>query len=186
MDRNLFESFRELQATIRSIGLGGTVVSFHSSNLDPDSDSPQGQGNSASKFSQIIVEDEIVSVSRDLFESGFYNQAIDEAFKVLEAKLQERASLPGEVAEDLARLAFVPDQPLLMWSDGQSKSQKDEQAGYYQLFSGAFLGISKPVRNEIGWINDPVLALDCMSLIQHLIRKLNLTHNAPAPSKSII
>src|SRR5690606_2758786 len=47
--------------------------------------------NPQSVFSLLIVESEIVAVSRDLFASGHFSIALQEAFKAIEKMAQDRS-----------------------------------------------------------------------------------------------
>jgi len=122
-------------------------------------------------FGQIVTEQEIVDVSRDLFESGFYNQAVVEAFKALDLFIKKKAKLPKLSGTPLMNQAFSPSNPALAWSDRLSTSEEDEHKGYHFLFSGSFTGIRNPCSHEINWISDHSTALDAILVAQHLLRK---------------
>jgi hypothetical protein len=66
-------------------------------------------------YAAIVVESEIVDVSRDLFASGHFSLAIQEAFKALEKFVQVKAghNASGTVLMDRV---FSPKNPLLGWS----------------------------------------------------------------------
>ena len=57
-------------------------------------------------FSHMVTEPEIVDVSKDLFESGFYNQSVSEAFKALNKYIQHKAGRNDVSDTSLMSLAF--------------------------------------------------------------------------------
>ena len=122
-------------------------------------------------FTQIVTEEEIVAVSRDLFESGFYNLAVVEAFKALDIFIKKKAKASKVSGTALMNLVFSPNKPMLAWTERQSTSEEDEQKGYHFLFSGSFTGIRNPCTHEINWIDDHGTALDAILVAQHLLRK---------------
>ena len=110
-------------------------------------------------------------MSRDLFDSGHYNIAVHEAFKALDNYIQGRVSEHHLSGTTLMDQVFSPNAPKLVWSDRKTRTQKDQQAGYHRIFSGAMLGIRNPTGHEFGWIDEPEEALECIVLAQHLLRR---------------
>jgi hypothetical protein len=66
---------------------------------------------------------------------------------------------------------FSPNKPKMVWSERQSTSEKDEQAGYHSLYRGAMLGIRNPVTHEFNWVEDAEVAIELLIFAQHLLRK---------------
>jgi uncharacterized protein (TIGR02391 family) len=130
-------------------------------------------------FSQIVTEPEILEVCRDLFESGFFNQAVAEAFKALDGFIRKKSGLKKQSGSPLMNNAFSPNKPVLFWSDRLSVSEEDEQKGYHMMFSGSFAGIRNPVTHEINWISDHQTALDAIIFAQHLLRKAKSAKISP-------
>lgn len=124
-------------------------------------------------FSQIITEDEIVNVSRDLFESGFYNNSVQESFTALDNFVKVKSGAEGS-GTALMRKAFKKSNPLLRLNDGATGSQKDEQEGYEHMFAGSMLGIRNPASHEFQWIDNRETALECLIFCQHLLRRAKL------------
>lgn len=171
MTGTLINRLRELQKVIRESGLGGTVLSLPSPKLLM-LPSPQSQDvKEETLFSQLVVEPEIVAVSRDLFESGFFNQAVGEAFKALDHFIRKKSGIKKQSGASLMNNAFSPNSPKMFWSDRNTTSQEDEQKGYHLIFSGSFTGVRNPVSHENNWIEDHREALDVILLAQHLLRK---------------
>ena len=167
---NLISGLRDLQQKIREIGLGMSTLALPAPKLLL---LPYDDGSSKEEilFSQIVTEAEISDVSRDLFESGFYNQAVSEAFKALNKYIQEKSGKVDVSDTSLMNLVFSEKNPILEWSKRTITSEKDEQKGYMFLFSGSFTGIRNPCSHEIDWIDNHETALDAILLAQHLLRK---------------
>jgi uncharacterized protein (TIGR02391 family) len=125
-------------------------------------------------FGYVVTEPEIVAVARDLFVSGFYNQAVSEAMKALDKFIQEKSGCSDRSGTQLMTQIFSDVKPQLIWSDRKSQSEKDEHKGYMHLFTGSMLGIRNPVTHEHNWIDNPEDALDCIVFTQHLLRKAKL------------
>jgi len=120
------------------------------------------------------LEPEIVDVARDLFVSGHYSHAVQEAFKAIDKFVSSKAKRPNLSGTQLMELIFSPKDPLLFWSERSSQSEIDEQHGYHRLFAGAMLGIRNPVTHEFNWVEDGELALELIAFAQHLLRKAKL------------
>jgi uncharacterized protein (TIGR02391 family) len=117
-------------------------------------------------------------VSRDLFASGHYSLAVQEAFKAVEKYVQQKSTVLGLSGTQLMQQVFSTASPKLFWSNRTTISEQDEQKGYLQLYAGAMLGIRNPVTHEFGWIDDPLLSLELILFAQHLLRKAKLAQVA--------
>ncbi|WEK03803.1 MAG: TIGR02391 family protein [Candidatus Devosia phytovorans] len=124
-------------------------------------------------YTVLIVEPELVEVSRDLFVSGHFSLAIQEAFKALEKFLQVRVD---NFASGTTRMdqVFSPKSPQLAWSNRRNQSEMDEQLGYHRMFAGAVQGIRNPCAHEFNWVDEPETALDLLLFVQHLLRKARM------------
>jgi uncharacterized protein (TIGR02391 family) len=171
MASKIFDRLRDLQSFIKQEGLGGTVLSLPAPKMLIIDDARLVSVREEAIFSQVVTEIEIVSVSRDLFESGFFNQSVAEAFKALDKFISKKSGLRKQSGSTLMNNAFSPSNPVLYWSDRTSSSEEDEQRGYHMIFSGGFTAIRNPVTHEIDWISDHSTALDAILLAQHLLRK---------------
>lgn len=167
----LLGRLRELQQIIKQEGLGGTLLTLPAPKMLLLTDARSSSVREEALFAQVVLEPEIVAVSRDLFESGFFNQAVGEAFKALDKFIKAKAGLKKQSGTILMNNAFSPNSPILFWSERTSPSEEDEQKGYHMLFAGGFTGIRNPVSHEIDWISDHSTALDAILLAQHLLRK---------------
>ena len=110
--------------------------------------------------------------SRKLFKDGHYARAVEEAFKCLNNLVKEKSKLPDAHGAGLMRTAFSPQNPILKLNDLLSKSQQDEQQGYMDIFAGAMTGIRNPRAHEHELVDEPEVALELLTLANHLMRKL--------------
>ncbi|GEM_PF-988437 len=143
---------------------------------------PSSQDESSKEeilFSHLVKEPEIESVSRDLFESGFYNLAVFEAFKALNKFIQEKSCRNDLSDRKLMQQVFSENDPTLFWSDRNSISEKDEQKGYMLIYEGSFAAIRNPCSHETDWIDDHQTALDAILIAQHLLRKAKTAYTFP-------
>ncbi|WP_447765300.1 TIGR02391 family protein [Sphingopyxis panaciterrae] len=177
----LIDRLRELQQHLREIGFGLSTLALPAPKLLLLPSSQDEQSKEEILFSQLVTEPEISNVCSDLFESGFYNQAVTEAFKALNKFVQKKSGRKDVSDSSLMNLVFSEKDPILYWSARSSTSEKDEQKGYMFLYAGGFTGIRNPCAHEIGWIDDHQSALDAILFAQHLIRKAKKASVTPKP-----
>lgn len=170
--RKFLDSIRVLQEEIRSSGLGGALLSIAAPKVLL-LEQPESNDNKLELiFAQVVTEPEIIHVSRDLFQSGFYNQAVVEAFKALDHFIKKLVGNKRLSGTELVSEVFSPKDPRLVWSRRLTRSEDDEQKGYHFIFMGSFLGIRNPCIHELEWIANREDALDLLLLAQHLLRKV--------------
>lgn len=122
-------------------------------------------------FASAISEPEIIDVSRDLFASGHYSLAVQEACKAVEKFVQSKSGRLNLSGAALMSTIFSEKNPLLFWSERKNQSEQDEQKGYMYLYMGCMIGVRNPVVHEFGWIDDDHQALELILLAQHLLKK---------------
>lgn len=166
----LLRRLRDLQQLIKEQGLGGSLLALPAPKL-LSLPATMAEAKEEIIFGQVVTEPEIAGVCKDLFESGFYNQAVQEAFKALDLYIKQKVGDRDLSGSQLMTSVFSAQKPRLTWSDMITTSEKDEQRGYVQLYSGSFVGIRNPCSHEIDWISDHGNALDAILLAQHLLRK---------------
>jgi uncharacterized protein (TIGR02391 family) len=133
--------------------------------------SPSEDGGGANVFAITVTEPEIEVVSRDLFASGHYSLAVQEAYKAVDKFVAEKCGESVLSGTQLMDKVFSPNAPMLSWTLRTSQSEQDEQRGYHRLYSGAMLGIRNPVTHEFDWVEDQEVALELLVFAQHLLRK---------------
>jgi len=171
MNLALIKRLKSLQETIKSIGLGGSTLALPAPKLLLLSGPGEDENKEELLFGQIVVEQEIVDVAQDLFQSGFYNQAVTEAFKAVDLFVQEKVGRHDLSGTELMQLVFSTDKPVLAWTKRKTLSEQNEQKGYQFIFKGSFIGIRSPCTHAKEWISDHGTALDLILVAQHLLRK---------------
>ena len=71
------------------------------------------------------------------------------------------------------RHVFGAQSPLLKLNALQSQSDQDEHNGYRDIFAGAMTGIRNPRAHESDVEDNPLGALELLTLANHLMRKLD-------------
>jgi hypothetical protein len=71
-------------------------------------------------FVLTVVEPEIVDVARDLFVSGHYALAVQEAYKVVDKLVASLAGRKGLHGTALMDSVFGPKAPILVWTERQN------------------------------------------------------------------
>lgn len=168
----MFEAVRRLQETINRVGLGGATLSLPAPRM-LSLPSPESSENKPHEIFVLTVTDkDILEVSRDLFVSGFYSEAVENAYKLLDERIQKLSKLDLSGTPLMERV-FSPSDPILPLSELTTESQKSEQKGYHRLFAGSMLGIRNPCAHTNNWIDDPKIALEVIIFCQHLLAKAN-------------
>src|SRR5690242_14892364 len=103
----------------------------------------EGDGNSTTSTLRAYQGLELHSVIQDaageLFRNGHYANAIEDAVKALNGWVRLRSGLELD-GTTLMERAFGPNNPVLRFNDLADDSDRSEQKGVMQLFSGAVAG----------------------------------------------
>ncbi|MFC6490924.1 TIGR02391 family protein [Nitratireductor sp. GCM10026969] len=171
MTHRVIESLKKLQEHVLELGLARGVLALPAPRMLalPSPTSDEAAANNV--FSVAVTEPEIEEVSRDLFASGHYSLAVQEAYKALDNYIRKKVGSAKHSGATLMDNVFSPSSPVLYWTDRSTTSQQDEQKGYHRLYSGAMLGIRNPVTHEFNWVEEPEVALELLVFAQHLLRK---------------
>ncbi|MXV87973.1 MAG: TIGR02391 family protein [Acidimicrobiales bacterium] len=151
------DSARALDAEVRHIGFGPFAVA-------------ESATDEESTFDAVDDDDSLIAVSRALFLDGHYASAVFEAYKCLNNFVKVAS---GSIDLDGAQLmnhVFSPKRPVLVLSDLNSASRRDEQLGYMQILAGVMTGVRNPRAHEHGFKDDPKSALELLGLANHLMR----------------
>lgn len=184
MTLKVIDGIKRFQEHLLEVGIARAVLALPAPRMLALS-SPTSEGaEPANVFARVITEAEIEKVSRDLFASGHYSLAVQEAYKAVDKFVADKAGSLGLAGTQLMDQVFSPKSPVLHWTERKTQSEKDEQLGYHRLFSGAMLGIRNPVTHEFNWVDDPDIALELMVFAQHLIRKAKSARIVDPPLKA--
>ena len=165
------KNIRNLQKTLSTLGALGTSISNATPKTAIVLGTDQETLDDIMLFSAFIEDNEIMSVSRDLYASGFYNLAVSEAFKAVDKFVSHKTKQPTSSGTTMMESVFSPKTPQLAWSERKSTSEIDEQKGYQRVFSGSMLGIRNPSTHEFEWITNATDALELIVFAQHLLKK---------------
>lgn len=121
---------------------------------------------------------EVIRAASDLFADGHYSSAVYEAFKSIEVRVRQLASIDKSGAP-LMGDAFGGKEPKLSVATSTGRSGLDEQEGFLSLFRGSMLAVRNPKAHEPVKDEDPRHALEYLGLASLLHRRLD---NASAPS----
>lgn len=123
-------------------------------------------------FSSRKFHPSISFASKRLFQDGYYSQAIFEACKLLNKRVQELSCLSLD-GKSLMQSAFSPNSPKVKLNLLENSSQKDEQEGFMHIFEGVMQGIRNPKGHEMENLTDPIRAVEYLSILSLLFRKLD-------------
>lgn len=93
----------------------------------------------------------IKEISQKKLNDGHYADAVESAFKEINSRVKKLyIDIRGEEKDgaDLMRKTFSPNDPALKFEDISSRSGKDVQQGYMDIFAGAMTGIRNPKAHE--------------------------------------
>lgn len=110
---------------------------------------------------------------RSLFDDGYGEQAVFEAFKFVEKEVKHLSRLKGKTGYALMMDAFNEANAKIRLNALATESDVDEQRGYKSIFAGAAAGIRNPRGHEIDIGDTPDEALDYLALASLLLRRLD-------------
>ena len=124
-------------------------------------------------FDELVTDDLIRQASGLLFRDKHYTRAVEEAFKCLNNAVKDKSGLTSTDGAGLMKTAFSANSPVLKLNSFQTRSEKDEQLGYMDIFAGSMTGIRNPRAHENSLTDDRDVALELLVLANHLMRKLD-------------
>ena len=97
------------------------------------------------------LDTDIRRVSQQLFNNGHHAEAVSAALKELNHQVKQEYKQRKNVDLDgapLMREALSPNNPVFVLADQSTKSGKDIQQGFMELFAGSMIGIRNPHAHE--------------------------------------
>ena len=134
------------------------------------------------QFDDRVTNISLCAASRKLFADGHFARAVEEAFKCLNNAVKDKSGITDRDGADLMRRAFSSNFPVLTLNAFQSRSEKDEQQGYMDIFAGSMTGIRNPRAHENDLVDEPEVALELLAIANHLMRRLDETTSKEMPS----
>lgn len=120
-------------------------------NLTPEGDPVRklvGNGNNlADAGFWSVIHPSIISIAKKKFEDGHYADAVESAFKEINSRVQKivKQKTGRELdGVELMQNAFSEKNPIIILDNISTKTGRNIQLGYMQLFSGAMMGIRNP------------------------------------------
>ncbi|MDD5055844.1 MAG: TIGR02391 family protein [Candidatus Peribacteraceae bacterium] len=115
-------------------------------------------GSKGELFDSMCFHGDIAHVSRNLFASEHYAQAVFEAFKAVNNAVKVKSKIADD-GQSLMGVVFKKDDPVLKINALRTQSDRDEQDGFKLLFMGAMTGIRNPKAHDNVVLEDPYRAL---------------------------
>lgn len=115
----------------------------------------------------------VKKASKKLYEDGHFAQAVFEACKALNNEVKRISGLEDLDGVSLMHTAFSPKNPKIRLTEMRTKTDKDEQQGFMDLFAGAMGGLRNPRGHEEVLDSDPTRVLETLALMSLLMKKLD-------------
>ncbi|HZQ06114.1 MAG TPA: TIGR02391 family protein [Anaerolineae bacterium] len=129
------------------------------------------------------LDEELASRCLEPLEDGRYDDAVRLAFLVLEKRLREVTGLERGTGADLANRAFNNDSDLVKRLG--LDSDPGMTSGLRQLYAGAFSVFRNPAAHRIDISYTPAQTREIISLVNLLLRQLNVVDSPEIPLKRL-
>lgn len=130
-------------------------------------------------FDSLNLHPWVLEVSEELFKGGHYDSAIEEAAKMINNKIKDKAGRPqnqrGEELDgtNLIDEVFKLKAPTLAINDLSTDSEQNEQKGFISLCKGLIVGLRNPRAHETQKPRDPFETLHYLAFMSVLVRKID-------------
>jgi len=135
-------------------------------------------------YYNLVKDGELRKHTEKRFINGHYQDAVLEAFKYLNNYVKLRVRSTAADGASLMKEAFSAKSPILKLNDLLTESDKDEQLGYMEIFSGAMTGVRNPRAHENDFDNDPFIAVRLLGLADHLLQRAQQAKRAKRKRRS--
>lgn len=122
-------------------------------------------------YEYLELHQEIANAANNLYIDGHYSNAIESAVKALNNLVRLKSGILKD-GVSLMQEAFSPKNPLLKFNSLQDNSDRDEQKGFMDLFTGAVTGLRNPRAHKIIQ-DDPERTLEFIAFISLLAKLLD-------------
>lgn len=131
-------------------------------------------------YDEVVTNKALRKRTERLFKEGHHARAVEEAYKVLDNTVKNKADLSNSdlTGSSLMQTVFSPKKPILKLNEGASVSEQNEQSGYMQILAGSMTGIRNPRAHEADWEDTEQHALQLLGLANHLIGRVLLAQKA--------
>ncbi len=124
-------------------------------------------------YGGLDLHPEIARAASGLYSDGHFANAVEASVKALNGLVRLRSGLEHD-GTTLMERAFSPTNPVLKFNDLVDQSDRDEQKGFMQLFSGAVSGLRNPRAHRF-IEDDPERALEFIAFVSLLAKLLDQT-----------
>ena len=131
----------------------------------------------------LVKSKELRSATRKLFTDGHYARAVEEAYKCVNNLVKSKSRLSTD-GQELMNQVFSEKNPILRLNEFKTKSQKNEQLGYMQIFAGCMTGVRNPRAHEHELQDSPDIALELLAWANHLIRVVHKSKRSRIQKKT--
>lgn len=121
---------------------------------------------------EIIVSPGISKMCLKLYKDDHNALAVETAFKLINNYVKEKSGLTSMDGMSLMQTAFSVSNPKIKLNKLKTKSEKDEQLGYMNIFAGCMVGIRNPRAHEHNYQDSERTTFELLLLADHLIQKL--------------
>lgn len=122
-------------------------------------------------YDALVRDKDICRRTKRAFYEGDYADAVAKAFKCIEVYVRDKTGLQ-ENPVPLMQKTFSEDAPYIKLNSLKSKSERNEQVGYMNIFAGCMMGIRAPSVHEHDYHDHPEIALELLVLASHLMKKV--------------
>jgi uncharacterized protein (TIGR02391 family) len=98
-----------------------------------------------SAYGGLDLHSDIARAASQLYQDGHSSNAVEDAVKALNVLVRSRSRLEID-GVPLMQKAFSPNALILRFNDLSDQSDRDEQLGFMNMFSGAVSGLRKPAK----------------------------------------
>ncbi len=98
-------------------------------------------------FSSALLHPRVQAVAAERFNSKHYADAVEAAFKALDGEVRVIAmsrGAPEMDGADLMHTVFSPNRPFIALADLTTKSGRNLQQGYMEMFAGSMMALRNP------------------------------------------
>ena len=125
------------------------------------------------QFDAFVKDDGLRDVCRRLFADGHYTIAVEKACTYIDNMVGRKSGRADKDGADLMRTVFSPRNPMLRLNELATRSDRNEQQGYMDIFAGIMTGIRNPRAHKYNLEDSPEEALERLVMANHLMRMLN-------------
>ncbi len=112
------------------------------------------------------------------YKNQYFADAIESSVKVLNEMVRNKSGITDKDGVDLMQHVFSPKKPILKFNNFSDESDKNEQKGFMDLFTGAVTGLRNPRAHKI-IEDDPEMALEFIAFISLLAKLVDKAKKQP-------